>query len=87
MAESNQPTNQPTNRKTYLEALEILSPREIEVLKMVEKGYSNKEIAKDLHLSPRTIQKHRINVCEKLGIRGRYGLIKWLWKVRNGDFE
>ena len=87
MAESNQPTNQPTNRKTYLEALEILSPREIEVLKMVEKGNSNKEIAKELHLSLRTIHKHRNNICNQLGIRGRHGLIKWLWKVRNGDFE
>ena len=80
MAEYNQP-------KIYLEALEILSPREIEVLKMVEKGYSNKEIAKELHLSPRTIQKHRNNVCNKLCISGRHGLIKWIWEVRNGDFE
>lgn len=83
MAES----NRPTNKKTYLEALEILSPSEIKVLKKVRKGDSNKEIAKELHLSVRTIQKHRDNICNKLKIRGRHGLIKWLWRVKNGDFN
>ncbi|REL33515.1 DNA-binding response regulator [Rhodohalobacter sp. SW132] len=70
-----------------MEAVEILTPREIKVLKMVERGNSNKEIAEEMHLSARTIQKHRNNICNKLDIRGRHGLIKWLWKVRNGDFK
>jgi len=81
---TNQPTNQPTNRKTYTKALEILTPREVEVLKLTEKGFSNRDIAQDLHLSIRTVQTHRSNICKKLGLKGRAALLKWLWKQRNG---
>ncbi|NBC65452.1 MAG: hypothetical protein GVY07_07350 [Bacteroidetes bacterium] len=76
MAESNQPTNQPTNKNTYREALEILLPREVEVLKLVGKGLSNKAIAEELHLSIRTIHAHRRNICSKLNLKGRNGLVK-----------
>lgn len=75
--ESDKPTN-------YVEALKILSAVEVRVLDLVEKGYTNSEIAKELGNSPRTIQKHRYNICRKLGVKGRLGLIKWLWEVRNG---
>ena len=66
MAESNQPTNQPTNKKTYREAFEMLSPREVEVLKLVGKGLKSKEIADELYLSVRTIHSHRRKICSKL---------------------
>jgi DNA-binding NarL/FixJ family response regulator len=62
MAES----NQPTDNKTYLEVLEMLSPREVEVLKLVGKGLMNKEIADELYLSVRTIHSHRRKICSKL---------------------
>jgi len=78
-------TNQPTNHKTYREALEILSPREGEGLKLVGKGLTNKSIAEELHLSIRTIQAHRRNICLKLNLRGSNGLIKWLMSVQNGN--
>jgi DNA-binding CsgD family transcriptional regulator len=75
--ESNKPTG-------YVEALKILSAAEVRVLDLVEKGYTNSEIAEELGNSPRTVQTHRNNICLKLGVKGRLGLIKWLWEVRNG---
>lgn len=71
------------NRNSYLGALEILTPREIEILKFVEKGHTNKEIAGKLYLSERTVHAHRRSLHEKLNIRGRNGLIKWLYRIRN----
>jgi len=71
----------------YEEALKILSVAEVRVLELVERGFTNGEIAEELGNSPRTIQTHRNNICKKLGVKGRVGLIKWLWKVRNGDLS
>lgn len=78
----NQPTNQPN---TYLKALKILTPAEIEVLDYVHQGYTNKEIASKLNLSPLTINTHKKNIRRKLKISGPKGLEKWLWKVHNGE--
>lgn len=63
---------------TYVDALKILSPSEIRVLDLVEKGYSNKEIALDLSLSDLTIKTHRNNICKKLQLSGANSLMKWL---------
>lgn len=77
-------SNQPANTLTYVEALKILTPRETEVLDFVERGYTNKEIAEELYLSVRSIQTHRNNICRKLNIKGRLGLMKWLPSNRSG---
>jgi len=76
--ESEKPTS-------YVDALKILSAAEVKVIDLVERGYTSSEIAKELGNSPRTIQTHRNNICRKLGVKGRLGLIKWLWMVRNGE--
>jgi DNA-binding NarL/FixJ family response regulator len=64
--------------------LEALTPRELEVLKLVAEGHTNQEIADRLVLSIKTVQAHRANVMEKLGLHDithlvrfalRYGLI------------
>ncbi|MFB3884226.1 MAG: response regulator [Thermodesulfobacteriota bacterium] len=47
-------------------AWESLTPREREVLKMIAEGYKNKEIAQELCISVKTIEKHRANIMEKL---------------------
>ena len=44
-----------------------LSPREREVLDRLAEGFSNKAIARDLAISPRTVEIHRANMMEKLG--------------------
>lgn len=60
-----------------------LSRREGEVLVLVAEGKMNQEIAEELFLSVRTIETHRYNICEKLGLSGPGALQEWLsenWK-------
>ncbi|MCD8166289.1 MAG: LuxR C-terminal-related transcriptional regulator [Bacteroides sp.] len=59
-----------------------LSPREIEVLVLVSKGYINKEIAEKLTISLTTVVTHRKNIAEKLGIKSVSGLT--IYAVMNG---
>lgn len=53
---------------------EILSPREIEVLKLLVDGLLNKEIASRLNISLTTVITHRKNIVEKLGVKSLAGL-------------
>lgn len=54
-----------------------LSGREREVLQLVAEGHTTKDIAKILHLSPKTVDSHREHIMEKLGIRNVAGLTKY----------
>lgn len=56
------------------EETEGISNREIDVLKLVALGYSNKEIADKLFISTHTVMSHRKNMTEKLGIKSISGL-------------
>jgi DNA-binding NarL/FixJ family response regulator len=47
---------------------ETLTAREREILKLIAEGYRNKEIAKDLCISVKTVEKHRANLMEKLNL-------------------
>lgn len=47
---------------------ETLTHREREILKLIAEGYKNKEIAKYLYISPKTVEKHRANLMEKLNL-------------------
>ena len=51
-----------------------LSKREIEVLKLITKGHSNKEIADQLFVSTHTVISHRKNISEKTGIKSASGM-------------
>ena len=74
----------PALSHTEARVTEPLSERETEVLKLAAKGISNKDIAKELFLSPRTVQSHLGNIFNKLGVASRteavlYGLRRgWL---------
>ncbi|AAM24882.1 MAG: Response regulators consisting of a CheY-like receiver domain and a HTH DNA-binding domain [Caldanaerobacter subterraneus] len=48
-----------------------LTPREIEILKLLSQGYSNKEIAQKLFLSEKTVKNHVYNIFRKLGVKDR----------------
>ena len=50
-----------------------LTPREQQVLELVEQGLRNKEIARELGIRPGTVKIHLKHIFEKTGVRGRYG--------------
>lgn len=55
----------------------LLTPREREVLQCIATGKSNKHIARDMNLSVRTVETHRLNIKRKLGIEGQADLIRF----------
>ena len=78
----NPPTAPLTSPDTHATALRTLTPREMEVLKLVAEGYTNQEIADQLVLSIKTVQAHRANVMEKLGLHNITHLVRFA--VRTG---
>lgn len=64
------------------EELRILTPREMEVLTLVAEGRTNQEIADQLVLSIKTVQAHRANVMEKLGLHDITHLVRFA--IRHG---
>ncbi|MDQ1909902.1 response regulator transcription factor [Paenibacillus sp. GD4] len=71
------------NTDTY----EALSEREKEILGLIAKGYSNKEIAEQLIISVKTVESHKSNVMEKLGLKTRPELVKYALKKGLLSFE
>lgn len=57
--------------------IETLTVREAEVLKLIVQGYTNKQVADELSISIRTVEGHRANLTEKLGIRSRVDLLRY----------
>jgi two-component system response regulator NreC len=64
------------------DALGKLSDREKEVLKYIAEGKTGREIAAILYLSPNTVERHRANIMDKLGLHNRAELIKFA--IRKG---
>jgi two-component system response regulator NreC len=68
---------------TRLDALQrsltddALSPREVEVLRLIALGHTSVEIARKLHLSPRTVETHRARIHGKLGLATRAELVRY----------
>jgi len=54
--------------------LDLLTTREIEILKLIAEGHKNKDIADHLCISSKTVEKHRSNLMEKLDIRNTAAL-------------
>jgi DNA-binding NarL/FixJ family response regulator len=57
--------------------LDQLTPREREVLQLIARGYSYKEIAGRLHLSARTVESHVSSVLRKLQLSSRHEITRW----------
>jgi len=53
---------------------DTLTPREREILKLIAEGYKSKEMAEALFISPKTVQKHRSNLMEKLDLHNTAAL-------------
>jgi two-component system response regulator NreC len=66
-----------TTKTTALDLYETLTPREREVLQMAAQGYTNVQIADRLSISPRTVEVHRANMMNKLGLHNQAGLIRY----------
>ncbi|MFZ2260111.1 MAG: response regulator transcription factor [Luteococcus japonicus] len=60
---------------------QLLSPREEEVLKLIAEGHSGKEIGEMLFISPKTVERHRANLLEKLGLKDRLQLTRYAIRV------
>ena len=61
---------------------EPLTPREIEVLKLIAEAWTNEQIATELVISVKTVERHRANMMEKLGMRDRVQLTRYA--IRRG---
>ncbi|MQA73243.1 MAG: response regulator [Solirubrobacterales bacterium] len=79
--------------RDYLERIESgeevsddpLTPRESEVVKLIAEGHNNHEIAEELVISEKTVERHRANVLGKLGMRDRVELTRYA--IRSGLVE
>lgn len=63
----------------------VLTPREEEIVKLVAEGHSSKEIAATLVISVKTVERHRANVLQKLGLRDRLDITRYA--IRSGLVE
>jgi DNA-binding NarL/FixJ family response regulator len=63
----------------------VLTPREDEIVKLIAEGHSSKEIAAELVISVKTVERHRSNVLAKLGMRDRTELTRYA--IRAGLIE
>ena len=58
-------------------SIDMLTPRELEILQFLIQGYTNRQIAEELSLSVRTVEGHRSNLSAKLGLHSRVDLIRY----------
>lgn len=61
---------------------DVLTPRELEIVKLIAEAYTSKEIARELVISVKTVERHRENILEKLGMRDRVELTRYA--IRRG---
>ena len=58
-------------------AVEPLSPREVDILKLIADGYTNRQMGDELGISIRTVEGHRANIYGKLGLHSRVELVRY----------
>ena len=76
---------QDMRRAEQLALVKRLTPREREVLNLVVAGRHNREIAKKLHISPRTVEVHKARVMQKLGVASVADLVRLSLTAGIGD--
>jgi DNA-binding NarL/FixJ family response regulator len=64
------------------EQFDVLTPRELEVLKLIAEAHTSREIANLLFISIKTVERHRQNILDKLGMRDRVELTRYA--IRRG---
>jgi DNA-binding NarL/FixJ family response regulator len=66
-----------TSRTSASSPVSLLSKREKEILKLIARGLTDKEIAEEVHLSPLTVISHRKNMLSKLGLKNKVELTRF----------
>jgi DNA-binding NarL/FixJ family response regulator len=74
-----------TRRRTVgkKQGLASLTPTERTIIKLIADYKTTKDIAAILSISPRTVETHRSNICQKLGVRGNHSLMKFALAHQN----
>ena len=63
--------------------VDTLTPTELRVLRLIADGRSSKEIASELFINYRTVENHRTNICQKLGLHGHNSLVKFAFQHKS----
>jgi two-component system response regulator NreC len=59
------------------DSVELLTQRETEILRLIVEGYTNRQIGQELNISIRTVEGHRANISDKLGLHSRVELVRY----------
>ena len=70
------------NKENIPSSIDLLTTREREVIKLIAEGYRNKDVAKYLSISIKTVEKHRSNMMKKLDLHSTSGITSYA--IRNG---
>jgi DNA-binding NarL/FixJ family response regulator len=62
-----------------------LTPREVEIVQLIAESHTSRDIAELLTISEKTVERHRANILEKLGLRDRVELTRYA--IRRGLVE
>lgn len=61
-----------------------LTNRELDVLRLLSEGYSNRQIAENLNIAIRTVKFHTANIYSKIEVNSRSAAIAWVWRNLTG---
>lgn len=78
------------HRKRFIQADETLTPRELEILHAIVRGETNGQISRSLHISIKTVEWHRSNLMNKLGVHGVADLVRYAMEhglVKEGPID
>jgi two-component system, NarL family, response regulator NreC len=71
----------PDRARSGSKATEVLSQRELEVLKLVAEGFSSREIAEKIFVSVKTVETYRGRFAEKLGLKSRAEIVRYALEI------
>ena len=71
----------PDRTKPGAKASEVLSERELQVLKLVAEGFSSREIAEQIFISVKTVETYRSRFAEKLGLKSRADIVRYALEI------
>lgn len=72
-------------KTTINENTKSLSPREVEIIKLIVQEFTTNQIAEKLFISPRTVDTHRKNILQKINTKTLVGLIKFAFENKLAD--